>query len=118
MLILHLSYWYIGIYKDKTYIILGKVTEVNLLQNTEIDVFSLGISLGYTHIHNIYIYMYIYIIYIYIYIYIIYISLYIYLIYTYIYIIYIYIYTYIHTYIHTYILYIYNLKLQSLILSY
>ena len=39
MLILHLSYWYIGIYKDKTYIILGKVTEVNLLQNTEIDVF-------------------------------------------------------------------------------
>ena len=111
MLILHLSYWYIGIYKDKTYIILGKVTEVNLLQNTEIDVFSLGISLGYTHIHNIYIYIYICI-------YIIYIYIYIYLIYTYIYYIYIYIYTYIHTYIHTYILYIYNLKLQSLILSY
>ena len=116
MLILHLSYWYIGIYKDKTYIILGKVTEVNLLQNTEIDVFSLGISLGYTHIHNIYIYMYIYIIYIYIYIYYIYIFIYLFNIYIYIY--YIYIYTYIHTYIHTYILYIYNLKLQSLILSY
>ena len=118
MLILHLSYWYIGIYKDKTYIILGKVTEVNLLQNTEIDVFSLGISLGYTHIHNIYIYMYIYIIYIYIYIYYIYIFIYLFNIYIYIYYIYIYIYTYIHTYIHTYILYIYNLKLQSLILSY
>ena len=81
MLILHLSYWYIGIYKDKTYIILGKVTEVNLLQNTEIDVFSLGISLGYTHIHNIYIYICIYIlfIYIYIYIYILYIYLYIFI---------------------------------------
>ena len=117
MLILHLSYWYIGIYKDKTYIILGKVTEVNLLQNTEIDVFSLGISLGYTHIHNIYIYICnIYIIYIYIYIYYIYIFIYLFNIYIYIY--YIYIYTYIHTYIHTYILYIYNLKLQSLILSY
>ena len=77
MLILHLSYWYIGIYKDKTYIILGKVTEVNLLQNTEIDVFSLGISLGYTHIHNIYIYMYIYILFIYIYI--LYIYLYIFI---------------------------------------
>ena len=111
MLILHLSYWYIGIYKDKTYIILGKVTEVNLLQNTEIDVFSLGISLGYTHIHNIYIYIYMYIYYLYIYIYLF--NIYIYILY-----IYIYIYTYIHTYIHTYILYIYNLKLQSLILSY
>ena len=77
MLILHLSNWYIGIYKDKTYIILGKVTEVNLLQNTEIDVFSLGISLGYTHIHNIYIYMYIYILFIYIYI--LYIYLYIFI---------------------------------------
>ena len=81
MLILHLSYWYIGIYKDKTYIILGKVTEVNLLQNTEIDVFSLGISLGYTHIYNIYIYICIYILFIYIYIYI-----YIYIIYIYLYI--------------------------------
>ena len=79
MLILHLSYWYIGIYKDKTYIILGKVTEVNLLQNTEIDVFSLGISLGYTHIHNIYIYICIYILFIYIYIYILYIYLYIFI---------------------------------------
>ena len=77
MLILHLSYWYIGIYKDKTYIILGKVTEVNLLQNTEIDVFSLGISLGYTHIHNIYIYICIYILFIYIYI--LYIYLYIFI---------------------------------------
>ena len=118
MLILHLSYWYIGIYKDKTYIILGKVTEVNLLQNTEIDFFSLGISLGYTHIHNIYIYICIYILFIYIYIYYIYIFIYLFNIYIYIYYIYIYIYTYIHTYIHTYILYIYNLKLQSLILSY